>query len=195
MFIIGSLAIAAATTAIEVKSLAGAWTARCHKAGLIGGSFVEESLAFFVDATFVREIRNFSASDCAPATLLDVRAFEGRYALGDQDKTVRDARAVDFVIDGVFRTPLGANAVKAANDTRLCSDTDWKRGVRRSITGVLCNGEILKPGTAAFDVVQLTDGKLVFGRDSFFRTGDASKERPKELDPDLTFSPAVASAH
>jgi hypothetical protein len=177
-----SPATPAASDRLDSGTLAGRWTAPCFKSSLLPSRYTSESLEFTADNHFAREMRDYTRRGCPQSSLYEARAFEGTYAIGGPVLNVPGARAMDFTIGGMFLTPLGPAAEKAANETKLCAAADWKLGERRDVTGFVCNGKDMAAGTVVYDIARLEGGQLTFGKMSYFHTGASPKERPKLLD-------------
>ncbi len=188
-------AVFGAKANVTTEDLAGKWAAACHKSSLLDNNFMEETFEFGPNQQFFREIRKYSERTCTTPTLTESRVIEGTYEVGAPVKAMPEARELNFTIKTVSSTAYGEAAEKQFNESKQCNVANWKRGEKRDVTGLLCNGNQLNVGTVVFDIVQLADGKLYFGKKSFFRSGDSPKERPKELDKDLVFTSASAMAH
>ncbi len=172
----------------KALDISGKWIAACHR--LNRGQHVEEIYSFGKDGTWTREQRIYSDEDCATDAVDEVKTFSGRYhVVGTASAVGSNAFKIDLFVDHVYDMPVSGAAVAKFTQSALCHLTDWKAGVKRDVTGMLCSGRTISAGTRVYDVLVKDAGqnKLYFGDPSFYSDMSRRKGRPTRVDKSVAF--------
>ena len=173
------------STSVVAADLANsAWKSVCQSSSSQDHSNLTAS---FTDKDFYLTTNNFDKSDCAGASLAELK-LTGVYAAVDQK--------IDFTYATAMFTPHDGRVVFYLNLKRAFGYGDWKANVAKNVAGRAVDSQsapVPAVGTKTYDIYKLDLTKLFFGKPDDGHDGSTAGNRPVAYDMAKPFLAVTAN--
>lgn len=169
----------------DATALSGDWTSGCKADPAKAGYFVTDSRAFD-GTTFSTTFASFSEGGCKTGLMTQTQT--GAFVIGDpMDDT--GATELDITIGAVSITLHTDALVQSYNAKAFCGG-GWEKDKARTISRDQCGGSASTEPDMVFEIFEMKDGVLYFGKKDAAHTGKAESQRPEVIDETRPFTRA-----
>jgi hypothetical protein len=166
-------------------ALAHSWKASCAKADVLELTHTRRKIRLGVLGNFDR-FEHFYGSDACNDSQMEYKV-SGTYATLGENKDNSDVKNINFTVNKATIKVTSKATVDVMNRLKLCEISDWKLNEEVNITNKKCTGFSVKRGDVIFDVYEVKDKSLYFGKKLFFLSGDNAADRPNEVATDVEY--------